>query len=81
MFHLTLARGALVDSVIAKEDKPFGQYWGLQAIGRVLPSAPPNVLQEAKSKLMEFQARVPSGTDRDYETRRLLREIEQTVQD
>jgi hypothetical protein len=65
----------LVESVTAKEDTPFGQYWGLQAIERVL-AVTPDVPSEVKAKLRVFGAKLPSGTDRDYEVKKLLRELE-----
>jgi hypothetical protein len=63
----------LVESVTAKEDKPFGQYWGLQSIGRVM-SGIASVPPEVRNKLQAFGARLPRGTDRDYEVRKLLRQ-------
>lgn len=63
----------LVESVTAKEDKPFGQYWGLQSIGRVMSGVAPVPLQ-VRNKLQAFGARLPRGTDRDYEVRKLLRQ-------
>jgi hypothetical protein len=71
----------LVASVTIKEDKPFGQYWGLQAIGRVQANAAPNVLREAKDKLLAFGAKVPPGTDRDYEIKSVVRQIDQVTRD
>jgi hypothetical protein len=63
----------LVDSVTRVEDKPFGQYWGLQTLKKVLPLAPTDKQREAKESLRVFSQRIPSGTDRDYELRQLLR--------
>jgi hypothetical protein len=63
----------LVGTVTAKEDKPFGQYWGLQAIGRVMSNVD-RVSPEIKSKLQAFGARLPAGTDREYEVKKLLRQ-------
>jgi hypothetical protein len=63
----------LVESVTRVEDKPFGQYWGLQALKRVLPNAPLEMQREAKTRLRVFSERIPAGTDRDYELRQILR--------
>jgi hypothetical protein len=63
----------LVDSVTRIEDKPFGQYWGLQTLKKVLPLAPADKQRGAKESLRAFSERIPSGTDRDYELRQLLR--------
>jgi hypothetical protein len=65
----------LVEAVTSKEDTPFGQYWGLQALGRVIPKVP-QVPPEIKSKLQKFGAKLPRGTDRDYELRRLLQQTQ-----
>jgi hypothetical protein len=65
----------LVESVTSREDKPFGQYWGLQALGRVIskvPQVPPGI----RSKLQTFGAKLPRGTDRDYELRKLLQQTQ-----
>jgi hypothetical protein len=62
----------LVDSVVEKEDKPFGQYWGLQSIGRLLSSAAVEMPLAVRVKLERFLTRVPAGTDREYELKRLL---------
>lgn len=63
----------LVESVTTIEDKPFGQYWGLQALKKVLPIASTDAQREAKKRLKAFADRIPAGTDRDYELRQLLR--------
>jgi hypothetical protein len=70
----------LVDSVAWKEDKPFGQYWGLQAVERVVAvckseDIPASVL----SVLQSYANKVPRGTDRDHEVRKLLQEIGRTT--
>jgi hypothetical protein len=63
----------LVNSVVEKEDKPFGQYWGLQSIGRLLSSVAVEMPLDVRVKLERFLTRVPAGTDREYELKRLLR--------
>lgn len=63
----------LVASVTKIEDKPFGQYWGLQAISRILTVSQGVVVSEdARLQLRQYAARVPRGTDRDYEIRKIL---------
>lgn len=62
----------LVESVTA-EDKPFGQYWGLQSIGRVMSNVE-HVSPEIMTKLQMLGARLPRGTDREYELKKLLRQ-------
>ena len=66
----------LVDSVTRLEDKPFGQYWGLQALGRVLPLASHDARRAVRPPLTKFAQRIEPGTDRDYEIRKLLRLID-----
>lgn len=63
----------LVESVTRVEDKPFGQYWGLQAIKKVIPNASPEAESQAKARLSAFATRIPAGTDRGYELRQILR--------
>jgi hypothetical protein len=70
----------LVESITTIEHKPFGQYWGLQAVGRVL--AEPGPQQERLSRadlrrrLEQFRARLEKGTDRWYEATRILEHLE-----
>jgi hypothetical protein len=66
----------LVESVTRLEDKPFGQYWGLQALGRVLPLASRDSKRSVRPPLTMFAQRIQSGTDRDYEIKKLLRLID-----
>jgi hypothetical protein len=67
----------LVAGVTKVEDKPFGQYWGLQAISRVLASrGGVSVSENVRSQLRQFSGRLPRGTDRDYEIRKILQELE-----
>jgi hypothetical protein len=66
----------LVTSVTKIEDKPFGQYWGLQAISRVLATRgreplPASVLND----LSQFAERLPRGSDREYELNRILTDL------
>jgi hypothetical protein len=72
----------LVESVTNREDKPFGQYWGLQSISRNLAyrgrqTVPAGVVARLKS----FAESLPRGTDRDYVVRDILREIETQAQE
>ena len=63
----------LVASVTRTETKPFGQYWGLQAIGRNIGSA--DVPAAVVEDLDRFANVVQKGTDRHYEVQRILRQI------
>lgn len=72
----------LVESVTQKEDKPFGQYWGLQAIGRVQAKvAAPGVIRSVKDRLLSFKTKIPAGTDREYMVKKLLQQIDGMVLD
>jgi hypothetical protein len=65
---------ALVKSVTEIEAKPFGQYWGLQAIQKILEqTGPQNVDFQTQRKLRDFQHHLASGTDRYYELKQILR--------
>jgi len=67
----------LVESVTQREDKPFGQYWGLQAISSLLENVQPQELpRDIVESLARFSARVPPGTDRDYVVRNILKVIQ-----
>jgi len=64
----------LVRSVTRLEDKAFGQYWGLQAISRVLAARKQEIVpRDVTRELLQFAERVPAGTDRDHEVRKILR--------
>jgi hypothetical protein len=67
---------ALVYSVTSLEGQPFGQYWGLQAVGRCLgqPLAP-DVANKIVNLLTPYAARLPNGSDRHYETQRILTQL------
>jgi hypothetical protein len=63
----------LIDSVCRIEDKPFGQYWGIQAIEKVLGRREnQKVSLRVLQKLREFFHQLPTGTDRYYEMTRIL---------
>jgi hypothetical protein len=63
----------LVFSVTIYEDKPFGQYWGLQAIGRTLDSIDRiSIADSVVRDLSSYAERVSSGSDRGYEVRKIL---------
>jgi hypothetical protein len=66
----------LVRSVTQVEDKPFGQYWGIQAIGRVIQAAPDSVDVQTQVALRQFLTKLKRGTDRHYELSRILRSLE-----
>lgn len=66
----------LVFSVTQIEDKPFGQYWGLQSIGKVIGSRNgQKISTRIVQQLREFLAKLQPGTDRYYELSRTLKEL------
>jgi hypothetical protein len=66
----------LIDSVIRIEDKPFGQYWGIQAIEQVLGhGGNRKISQNLLQKLQGFFEQLPTDSDRYYEMTRVLSAI------
>jgi hypothetical protein len=66
----------LVRSVTEQEDKPFGQYWGIQAIGRVIQAAPDTANSQTRDILRKFLTKLKKGTDRYYELSRIMQSLE-----
>jgi hypothetical protein len=65
---------ALVESVTRIENKPFGQYWGIKTIGKVLDLADP-IPKEIISNLQEFLLKLKRGTDRYFALSTILNEL------
>jgi hypothetical protein len=66
----------LVSSVTALEDTPFGQYWGLQAVGRNLGARlGDRTSEDLYRDLTAFADRIPRGSDRDYEVRKIITQM------
>jgi hypothetical protein len=63
----------LVSTLIDREDKPFGEYWALQALKRQCEVSPAALDRDTKRRLEEFLKELPPGTDRDVELRSVLR--------
>lgn len=66
---------SLVESVTQIEDRPFGQYWGLQAITKVIGSNDHVVNPKVLHQLENFLSQLKPGIDRYYILSRLLNEI------
>jgi hypothetical protein len=66
---------ALVHTATQIENQPFGQYWSLQTIDKVLYNKPRNAVvdESVHESLKNFLARLEPGTDRHYELSRILR--------
>jgi len=67
---------ALVHSLVYVEDTPFGQYWGIEALGKLLGKADGALSPSIMDELRDFLHRLGRGTDRYYELKRLLPELE-----
>lgn len=70
----------LVISVIEVEDKPFGQYWGLEAVAKVIGNRKlgdlnPLTVEKLQNALL---TRLHSGTDRHFLLSRILRDLKET---
>lgn len=67
----------LIRSALELEDKPFGQYWGILAIGRVVGEMKRReVGEDTVQRLRSFLAELPPGTDRHYELNRVLQSLD-----
>lgn len=63
----------LVESVSRIETKPFAQYWGILAIGKVLAEKSETILDPAiTTSLKDFQLKLATGTDRWKELKNIL---------
>lgn len=66
----------LVRSITEREKQPFGQYWGIQAIGRVIQSAPGSADSQIQNILRGFLTKLQKGTDRYYELSKIIKSFE-----
>lgn len=68
--------GDLVRSVKEIDRTPFGQYWGLQAVGRVIErNAGGSVSSRVFDQLNELLARLKPGTDRYYVLNNIIKAL------
>jgi hypothetical protein len=67
----------LVESVTVIEDKPFGQYWGIKAIGRVVSGHAVKEIDSALIGALEafLLRRLKIGTDRYHALSKILRDL------
>jgi hypothetical protein len=64
---------SVVDSVIDRETKPFGQYWGLRCLGRLADVGGPGIVDENTRRRLERYGRgLPAGSDRRHELDSIL---------
>ena len=71
---------ALANSLIQFEDSPFGQYWALQSLRRIVETSPANTIDdETIDELLAYAKTLPPGSDRAYEVNRLLRVVDQST--
>jgi hypothetical protein len=57
------------------EDTPFGQYWILRALRRIVETSPDAFDEDLSRLLRDYRQRLRPGTDRHYEVTQLLRDI------
>jgi F0F1-type ATP synthase membrane subunit b/b' len=65
----------LIESVTGIEDKPFGQYWGIRAIGRVIEEAQRQQVEistDVRERLRQYLTSLQPGWDRHYELTKVL---------
>lgn len=64
--------GDLVDALLS-DSTPFGQYWAIQALGKILAQNPyQNISTDIYLKLKNYYDRLQDGVDRKYELGKLL---------
>jgi hypothetical protein len=68
------ATDVLVHTLTRREAQPFGQYWAIQALGRVLGEGG-DLGPGMREELEQFRARLRPEWDRYYELTRLLRDL------
>jgi hypothetical protein len=62
----------LVDAIIT-DLTPFGQYWGIQALGKLIEQQPTHGMNSTVSgKLKTYYNGLTKGTDREYELKKIL---------
>jgi hypothetical protein len=65
----------LMRSLVEIEDKPFGQYWALKALRRIIAECDDATARSVEPMLPDFAARIGPQTDRGREIQSLLNEI------
>jgi hypothetical protein len=62
-----------LSNAIIKDPTPFGQYWGIQALGKIINDQAITQLDPAIfNKLKAFYDQLAKGIDREYELRKIL---------
>lgn len=65
----------LVDAIIS-DHTPFGQYWGIQALGKILETSTNSKIDSnILNKLKPYYDKLGKGIDREYELGKLLPEL------
>lgn len=71
---------ALATSVPNPDNRPFGQYWGIQAIGSVMGvAAPESVPAEVFTTLKDFLNKLDPATDRHYALSTVLHDFQESL--
>ncbi|HEY3958847.1 MAG TPA: hypothetical protein VGM53_36255 [Streptosporangiaceae bacterium] len=66
------AAETLVQTLTARENTNFGQYWAIQALQKCLPLTDIRTEAALKPELKTFLSGLPSDSDRHYELSKLL---------
>ena len=70
----------LVQTVTAREDTHFGQYWGLEALRKCMPTADASTAAALTPQLKGFLSKLPTDSDRHYELSNLLEQLAELSQ-
>jgi hypothetical protein len=62
----------LVDAIVT-DQTPFGQYWGIQALKKIIESRPHiSIEHDIAQKIRTYYKKLPKGIDREYELSKIL---------
>lgn len=71
----------LVDSIVEKEDRPFGQVWGLRALRQLIKVRQNESVQESiVEKLRGYYRTLPQGIDRRFELEQIFQQLNINVE-
>ncbi|MGI8667242.1 MAG: hypothetical protein ACR2N4_14655 [Jatrophihabitans sp.] len=66
----------VVDSVVDREPKPFGQYWGLRCLRRLIDVGGAAIVDDhTRRRLERYAGELPNGSDRCRELDRILESL------
>lgn len=63
-------------TAIAADPTAFGQYWGIQALGKIMANEPEGEISaRCRKQLKQYYENLPKGVDRKYELGKLMQVI------